>query len=389
MLLALVDHIDEVLPGGQVLSLSTYPVGDARANDNGRLQIISYTPLAMLLINFPLAILIGLSRLLGFRGRVFALTPALRAMMDSVVVADLAGISFSDGRGLPTLVYNTLMTGIPLLVGAQVVKCSQAIGPMDQHSTRISARLVLPRLRAIVARGERTHRHLVDFGLGNVVEGADLAFVMEVSEDHKTAADELLGDLGSRSYFVVSASSVVEALCSAEGIDYLGLMVEVIEKLTTNTGHTAVLIAHSARPGQGAGRMNDLPVTRDIAERCSDDTALIVLDEDLDPRVLRAIIGGGRFLLASRFHAMISGLATGTPTVVVGWSHKYREVMKAFGLARFVLSFSGFTTGAVVDLAHQTDAERDSISARIREDLPRVKESSGRSLEALREAIDA
>ena len=389
MLIALLDHIDDVLPGGRVVSLSTYPAEDARANESDRLQIVSYMPLAMLSVNLPLALLIGLARLLGFRGRVFAMTPALRAMMDSVAVADLAGISFSDGRGLPTLVYNTLMTGIPLLIGATVVKCSQAIGPLDDRSTRMAARLVLPRLRAIVARGDRTQQHLIDFGLDNVVEGADLAFIMEVSEGHRVTADGLIGDLGGQSYFVVSASSVVEALCSTKGIDYVALVAKVVDRLTTTTGHAAVLIAHSARPGREEGKMNDLPVTRKIAERCSDGTALIALDKDLDPRVLRAIIGGGRFLLASRFHAMVSGLATATPTVVVGWSHKYREVMKEFALERFVLSFSGFTAEAVVDLALEADTDHESIAARIQEVLRKVKESSRNSFAALREAIDA
>lgn len=125
MLLALVDHIDEVLPGGVVKNLSTYPEADRLVNRSDRLEIISYTPVAMLLVNFPFALLIGVSRLFWLRGRVFARTAALRALMDARVVADLAGISFSDGRGIPTLAYNTLMTGIPLLVGVPVVKCSQ------------------------------------------------------------------------------------------------------------------------------------------------------------------------------------------------------------------------------------------------------------------------
>lgn len=389
MLLAVLDHIDEVLPGGHVVSLSTYPVEDARVNESDRLQIVSYTPLAMLLVHLPLALMIGFSRLLGTSGRVFAVTRALRAIRDSAAVADLAGISFSDGRGLPTLVYNTLMTGIPLLVGSPVVKCSQAIGPLNHHSTRIAGRLVLPRLHTVVARGEGTYQHLVDFGLDNVVEGADLAFLMKVSEAHESTADQLLLGLDEQEYFVVSASSVVEELCRAKGIDYAGLIAEVIQRLTSTTGLHAVLIAHSARLGRAAGRMNDLPVTREIAQRCSDSASVTSLDEDLDPRVLRATIGGGRFLLASRFHAMISGLATGTPTVVVGWSHKYREVMKEFGLERFVLAFSEFTTDAVFDLAREAEVAHESTTAGIRAVLPKLQQSSQRSLEALREAVHA
>lgn len=388
MLLALVDHIDEILPGGQVLNLSTYPERDREVNRSKRLEITSYTPLAMLLVNFPLALLIWLSRLLGMRGHVFARTRALRSMTGAAVVADLAGISFSDGRGMPTLIYNTLMTGIPLLLGVPVVKCSQAVGPFGQLPTRTAARMVLPRLQAIVARGEGTHHHLLDLGLNNVVEGADLAFSMEVTAEDEAVAAELVESLGNRSYFVVSASSVVQELCSTEGIDYAALMVEVIEKLAEETNLIPVLIAHSARPGQDAGRMNDLPVTREIAARSAKTTGVVALDQDLDPRVLRAIISGGRFLLTSRFHAMISGLATATPTVVVGWSHKYREVMKEFGLDRFVLPFSRLSADSVVELGVEANTSRGSITGAIEAELPRMKESSRVSFRALRGAID-
>jgi len=388
MLLALVDQIDEILPGGQVRNLSTYPDRDRAVNRSERLEIISYTPLAMLLVNLPLALLIWLSRLLGLRGRIFARTRALRSMVGAAAVADLAGISFSDDRRLPILVYNTLMTGIPLLVGAPVVKCSQAIGPFEQLPTRTAARMVLPHLHAIVARGEGTHHHLVDLGLDNVVPGADLAFLMEVTAEDEAAAAKMVESLGDRGYFVVSASSVVEALCYAEGIDYVPLMVEVVERLAEKTDLTPVLIAHSARPGQDAGRMNDLPVTREIAARCSEGTNPLALDQDLDPRVLRGIIGGGRFLLSSRFHAMISGLTTTTPTVVVGWSHKYREVMEEFGLERFVLPFSRFSAESVVELGVEAHADRDSIAEAIEKELPRMKESSRASFRALQGAVD-
>lgn len=47
---------------------------------------------------------------------------------------------------------------------------------------------------------------------------------------------------------MVSPSSVVEALCGAEGIDYIGLMIEVIGELTAATGLSAVLIAHLLDP---------------------------------------------------------------------------------------------------------------------------------------------
>ena len=37
-------------------------------------------------------------------------------------------------------------------------------------------------------------------------------------------------------------------------------------------------------------------------------------------------------IVTSRFHAMISALVERTPLLVVGWSHKYGEVLAQFGL---------------------------------------------------------
>ena len=98
MLQALVDNIDDVLTGARVVSLSTYPGQDRAENRNDRLDIVSFTPRQMIFPVLPLALLIFLMRHLGGKGLRLALTPSLRA--SASVVADLAGISYADGRGL-------------------------------------------------------------------------------------------------------------------------------------------------------------------------------------------------------------------------------------------------------------------------------------------------
>ena len=387
MLLALADNIDEVVPGGRLVSLSTYPQADGREAGASKIDIVDYRPRTMVLLHLPLAILAGIARLLGGSGRTFMRTRALRILRDAEVVADLAGISFSDGRGLPTLVYNSLMTGIPLMIGAPVVKCSQAIGPLQRFDTRLAARLVLPRLNRVVARGRGTFDHLESFGLSNVVEGSDLAFLMDTDENDDQTAGGFVDDLSS-GFFLVSASSVVEELCDREGIDYPRLMADLIKRLVAETGLSAVLVAHSARPGHPKSRMNDLPVISEIGELLSD-AKVKAVEESLDPRVLRALIARSEFLLASRFHAMISGLATGTPTVVVGWSHKYREVMQEFGLEDFVVAFSEFNVETLVEISTTAWQRRGDVSNQIQAALPTVRDSAKTSLRSLMAAANA
>jgi polysaccharide pyruvyl transferase WcaK-like protein len=74
---------------------------------------------------------------------------------------------------------------------------------------------------------------------------------------------------------------------------------------------------------------------------------------------------------------MISGLSTCTPTVVVGWSHKYREVLDDFGLAEFGMDSSVLSSPSeIVAQVQRCIADKPRIAMQIREALPAVKERS-------------
>jgi polysaccharide pyruvyl transferase WcaK-like protein len=50
------------------------------------------------------------------------------------------------------------------------------------------------------------------------------------------------------------------------------------------------------------------------------------------PFQLKAVLGGARVVLASRYHAAVSAVSSATPTVVLGWAHKYDTLMADFGV---------------------------------------------------------
>ena len=138
-----------------------------------------------------------------------------------------------------------------------------------------------------------------------------------------------------------------------------------------------MIAPHSYRAGLPEGRMNDGPVCREVAAACSDDGQVVGLDADLTAGELRRIVALGSVLVTSRFHAMISGLATVTPTVVVGWSHKYREVLDDFGLADFGLDSAELRAPATI--VHKVSSaleNRGAIQEQIRAALPNVVQKS-------------
>lgn len=57
----------------------------------------------------------------------------------------------------------------------------------------------------------------------------------------------------------------------------------------------------------------------------------LVADED--PLVLKGVLGSAQAVVGSRFHAVVGALAQGVPTVTIGWSHKYGELLQDFGVA--------------------------------------------------------
>ena len=356
--------------------LTTYPAADAPLVPAGAdARVVGLQPLRLALVEFPVALLALVARTvrlpLGW-----VRTRACRSILDSDVVVDVAGISFADGRGIPITVYNALMTGLPLLLGVPTVKAAQALGPFRNPVNRLLARLVLPRLAAVCARGARTREHLDSLGLRNVTDVADLAFSLDEAASLPPAVQASVDSLGGP-YVVVMPSSVVRRLYESKGNDYVSAVETLVRDLRSSTGLAVVIAPHSYRVGQPEGRMNDGPVCREAGKRLSDDPGVVTVDADMTAGELRRLVSGSRTMVTSRFHAMISGLSTCTPTVVVGWSHKYREVLDDFGLVRFGMDADALSTPDVVVAAvAQCLADHDAIAAGISAALPAVKERS-------------
>ena len=136
--------------------------------------------------------------------------------------------------------------------------------------------------------------------------------------------------------------------------------------------------------------MNDGPVCREVAARLAGDSGVVLVDENLSAGELRRLVSGGRVLVTSRFHAMISGLATCTPTVVVGWSHKYREVLDDFGLVEFGMDSAELAhPQRVVAAVTDSLARHDAIAAQIGAALPAGREKSMRNFAVIDAAARA
>lgn len=351
--------------------LSTDPAGDAaRCHELDSAHILDLRPLRLAVVEFPLALLAAMLRVLRVPRRLMPSTHVGRAISGADIAVDLAGISFVDSRGVPNLIYNTLMSSLPILHGTPTVKAAQAIGPCRKPLTRLAARLVLGRMRWVGARGAQTRVHLDELELTNSDTVADLAFSLR--EDASLPA-HVAAALPAGDFITVMPSIVVERLFNDDPARYLSAMATLVEELVTATGQPVVIAAHSYERSATRHRMNDRPTLLELAERLSPVSGVTVIDEELTAGQLRHLISCSTFLVTSRFHAMISALATCTPVYVIGWSHKYREVLNDFGLERLGASHTDLADpSTLASVVAAEVASREEITRMIAQALPDV-----------------
>lgn len=133
--------------------------------------------------------------------------------------------------------------------------------------------------------------------------------------------------------------------------------------------------------------MNDLPVCEEIHAAVGD-PRVHLLAENLRPAELRALIARSQALVTSRFHAMISALATSTPLLVVGWSHKYEEVLDDFGLTDLAVPYDRFTPDELAERFDQVWERRMQIVENIDEHLPAVLDGARTNFEVIRRELE-
>lgn len=360
---ALIQNLSRLDPAAFFSVFSYYPAADRLQLRYANAEIIDGSPKRVVLLFF--------ASLWAAAGRLFGLPKARRAAgreMKAIAAADVwldaSGISFVDGRE-KFLIFNVLSILPALALGVPVVKVAQAMGPFRNPVNRLAARIVLPRLARIIARGATTAGYLAELKLTNVGRYSDVAFSLTPGPED---AARIAGYLPPPGGVVIgfSPSQVVWKLCEKRGVDYLGILRRCVER-QVEQGHVCLVFPHSARAGSEKTHNNDLPLLRRFAAMLPASPLVRVISDELDAGALRRLIGELDLLVASRFHAIVSAMATGVPAVVIGWSHKYAEVLEPFKLDEFVVGYDELSEAAVEQRIAMIAAAGDGLRSRIRD----------------------
>ncbi len=385
MLETSVGRLRDRFPDARFSVFSYYPEQDEALVQDDAVSVLSSTPAYLVLVLFPLSLLAA--PFARISGRVPAFFPrSVRELAHSAALIDLAGVSFIDGRE-KFLPFNILTILPAMLLGTPVFKLAQAMGPFEHALNRFAARL-LRRCTMVVPRGDVTLSHMkqISFPAERMLPAPDVAFLFESRDALSAEGFGEAGDLATRASMLRSSGTHVVGLCpsavlagkaNTEGWDYIGFMADLAAGLIED-GHGVLLFPNATRAGSEKLRNNDLPVIAAIVERLSGeaDEKVLAVGGDMNAAALRVVLQACSCAAVSRFHAMVGALSIGVPVAVVGWSHKYLEVMKQFGLEEFVFDYSAHDSDALRAVVNRLLAERDARSASIVEALPKVQSAS-------------
>ncbi|MBE5958096.1 MAG: hypothetical protein E7254_04440 [Lachnospiraceae bacterium] len=370
--------------------MSVYPDEDKDQIPFDFINIVSCTPQQLLFVAFPLAILYALFGWIKPIGKLLCKNKILRAYKNTDFVLDEAGISFVDSRGIVMNTYAFVCAAVPIMMGSRVIKYSQAMGPFKNPINKILAKIILPKLKLICARGEITLENLKGIKISdNVKLCADGAFTMEDDEKIAKMVEE---DCAKDDFFTekvagLSISSVVNKKCTKMNIDYIGETVKFIDYLNEK-GYNVFIIANAARINSTKPRNNDLMVGDEIYEKVADKSKVRWYHKEMDAEEIREYIARCEFVVASRFHAMIGSLQKKVPVLLVGWSHKYKEVLDMFELGQFAIDFSKLEINYLKEKFDDFEKNLGGIKASIEKNYDTVIASSKKNIEYATEIID-
>jgi len=224
------------------------------------------------------------------------------------------------------LVYNTLTLLPALLLGVPLVKGAQAVGLFTKPLNRRRARACLGRCATVFAqRGT----------------APGWAHLLETIELRRRGKQSVVG---------ICPSSLL-AVKDPRGCP--ALMASLVTRLVSS-GDLVVLFPNATRGRSDAGpRNNDLHVIS---------------------RVLDAL------------HAMVA-LSLGKPTVVVGWSHKYLEVMEESGLGRHVLDEASATLPRVMASVDELRSDLPAYRARVEREPEGVRRRALEQIEFIADKL--
>ncbi len=313
----------------------------------------------------------------------------LATLADVDAVLDISGYAYGDPWGMAYSGPATAMAAYAQDLGKPFVLLPQAFGPFERPNIAASCRQLCARAALTFVRDEASMAHLRALFGGPLPEtirmSPDIAFLFDSAP--LNADSPLLRTLdagrGTRPLAGIAPNMRVYERTPGTGLDneYVRLLIRVAAMLVEH-GYAVALVPHEvSRTDMGT---TDDRLLCSIIEAGAGTGHVRALTGCMSAVEIKAVIGQMRFLIGSRFHALVAALSQGIPVFAVSWSHKYQELLALFGLERHVLGADALQSlPQAAGLIQGFVEEAENLSGKVRSALPGIQQSVSETFDAV------
>ncbi len=238
---------------------------------------------------------------------------ALSSEVDAIL--DASGFSYGDYWGTHNL--KNRLTGRLRKwkkPGKVAIMLPQALGPFSSSESKTLFSEAVSLLDLVFVRDRQSMQHVVATASNsNIRLSPDFTGLLHPDLDKNYRKFEGAG-------FIIPNEKVVTGRDAQARINYLDFLQAAVDSAIA-AGNRVHILVHEGE--------KDANIARDLNARLSKPLDIVDLPSTLQTK---ALIGKAKFVIGSRFHGIVSALTAGVPPLVVGWSHKYEELLSDYGI---------------------------------------------------------
>jgi colanic acid/amylovoran biosynthesis protein len=315
-------------------------------------------------------------------------------LINANVVVDLSGFVYSDKTRKTGIFVKGLTILLCRLFRKPVILYSQSLGPFSSKFTRILCKICLQRANIIVVRGNISKNHL--YGLGiikNVQVYPDSAFLLEpVSQKRINDILEKENIKKREGVLKIGIAVNIRIYERTKGRgtknQYVRIMTQLSDFLVENLNAELVFVPYEF-PYQSAMRgYDDRLVARMIYAKAKNKHRIQLIENEYDPRDLKALTRIFDLFIGCRFHSIVASTSMCVPTIAIGWSHKYLEMMEMLGQEKYVCDHRDLSLNQLINLVNDVLYRKNKIRKELEARLRQVKDLAIENAKLVTKMID-
>jgi len=308
----------------------------------------------------------------------------------SDIVVDIAGFASSDQWGPLVAFGRWRQYALSKRAGNRIIFMPQSWGPFNNGRIRLFTRAMLRNAEVVCAREKTSYDHLIESGCvkpQKILLSPDLAFQFRASPANR--GQSILHEAGltdrNGPIIAITPNMRIFERTPGQGANnaYLSALMDVIKHFLRETSGRIVLIPHEA----SFRRTNDTELCNMLIQQIQDRERVYMLRGNESAADIKAVIGLSEFLVASRYHSLIAALSMRTPATVIGWSHKYDDVMRELGLRQCVVDLVRRPANSTTAVVLKAWENRDAIRRVLQQRVPELEKKSRLALDRMVDII--